>query len=108
MKRKQLKRLAALGLALTLGASGLTGCSGTDKKESAEKDGKIQLRYATGDAGPAVEVQEEIVKAFNESQDKIEVKLETYGTAFDQKLAACHWIQKGSGYREDVEFPGLL
>ncbi len=46
MKRKQLKRLAALGLALTLGASGLTGCSGTDKKESAEKDGKIQLRYA--------------------------------------------------------------
>lgn len=46
MKRKQLKRLAALSLALTLGASGLTGCSGTDKKESAEKDGKIQLRYA--------------------------------------------------------------
>jgi multiple sugar transport system substrate-binding protein len=105
MKRKQLKRLAALGLALTLGASGLTGCSGTDKKESAEKDGKIQLRYATGDAGPAVEVQEEIVKAFNESQDKIEVKLETYGTAFDQKLAAAIGSKKAPDIVKMWNFP---
>lgn len=105
MKRKQLKRLAALGLALTLGASGLTGCSGTDKKESADKDGKIQLRYATGDAGPAVEVQEEIVKAFNESQDKIEVKLETYGTAFDQKLAAAIGSKKAPDIVKMWNFP---
>lgn len=89
MKNKYVKRVLAAGLVGVLGAACLTGCQG--KKEEAAKeteDGKVELRYATGDAGPAVEVQEKIVKAFNESQDKIEVKLETYGTAFDQKLAA--------------------
>lgn len=49
---------------------------------------KITIRYATGDAGPAVTLQEQIVKDFNASQDRIEVILETYGTAFDQKLTA--------------------
>ena len=91
MKKKLAKRILAAGLAGLLGAGCLAGCSGGEaEKESAseESGGKIELRYATGDSGPAVEVQEEIVKAFNESQDEIEVKLETYGTAFDQKLAA--------------------
>ncbi len=60
--------------------------------------GKIQLRYVTGDAGPAVALQEEIVKSFNESQDRIEVRLETYGTAFDQKLIAAI----GAGNAPDI------
>lgn len=90
MKKKHVKRLIAAGLVGIMGAGCLAGCSGSgeDQAASEEKGGKIELRYATGDSGPAVEVQEEIVKAFNESQDEIEVKLETYGTAFDQKLAA--------------------
>lgn len=90
MKKKQLTRLAAVGLISTMSLTLLAGCgSGESAEDTAKKEGeKIELRYATGDSGPAVEVQEKIVKAFNESQDKIEVKLETYGTAFDQKLAA--------------------
>ena len=95
------KRLTALGMGVMLLAGTLTGCGSpkeekqpdaagdTAVQETAKAGGeKIQLRYATGDSGPAVTVQEIIVKAFNESQDQIEVKLETYGTAFDQKLAA--------------------
>ena len=95
------KRLTALGMGVMLLAGALTGCGSpkeekqpdaagdTAVQETAKAGGeKIQLRYATGDSGPAVTVQEQIVKAFNESQDQIEVKLETYGTAFDQKLAA--------------------
>lgn len=86
------KKVLATAMAVLMAAGTLAGCGGSGKdaetKEGGKAEGKIQLRYATGDAGPAVEVQEEIVKAFNESQDKIEVKLETYGTAFDQKLAA--------------------
>lgn len=95
MKKKSLKRITALGLASIMIIGSLTGCgsdAATQEKASAPQAEssaeKIQLRYATGDSGPAVAVQEEIVKAFNESQDAIEVKLETYGTAFDQKLAA--------------------
>lgn len=100
--KKKLLRLFSLGVGATLIAGTIVGCSGVEKNgEATEKKKettvtdtqapsgeKTKIRYATGDSGPAVAVQEEIVKAFNESQDKIEVKLETYGTAFDQKLAA--------------------
>lgn len=90
MKKKKVTALITV-MALAVGTLAGCGSTGDDTKkegESAKSGDKIQLRYATGDSGPAVTVQEEIVKAFNESQDKIEVKLETYGTAFDQKLAA--------------------
>lgn len=92
MKNKKLK-FTSLLLVATLLMGSLAGCGqgakeGNTAKEPAATEGKIKLRYATGDSGPAVTVQEEVVKAFNESQDKIEVKLETYGTAFDQKLTA--------------------
>lgn len=89
MKKQYLKQIMTVGFIGVMGVGLLSGCAGGEKKETEKiTEGKVELRYATGDAGPAVEVQEEIVKAFNESQDKIEVKLETYGTAFDQKLAA--------------------
>lgn len=88
MKKVYVKRMIVAGLAGILAVGCLTGCKGEGKKEEKSNGGKIQLRYATGDSGPAVEVQEKIVESFNASQDKIEVKLETYGTAFDQKLAA--------------------
>lgn len=94
MNSKKIK-MASLMLAAMLAVGSLAGCGQANKGASDESNGgtvaskdKIQIRYATGDAGPAVTVQEQIVKAFNESQDNIEVKLETYGTAFDQKLTA--------------------
>ncbi|MNO41635.1 putative arabinose-binding protein precursor [compost metagenome] len=94
MNRKTIK-MSSLMLAGVLTVGGLAGCGqGNQGANEAAKENagaakeKIQIRYATGDAGPAVTVQEQIVKAFNESQDNIEVKLETYGTAFDQKLTA--------------------
>lgn len=91
MNKKFLKAVQ-LGVCATLLTTVFAGC-GSTKNEEASNGGeqpteKIQLRYATGDSGPAVTLQEEIVKAFNEQQDKIEIKLETYGSAFDQKLAA--------------------
>ena len=46
----------------------------------------------------AYDSQEKVVQAFNESQDKIEVKLENYGSAFDQKLAAAI----GAGNTPDI------
>ncbi|SHJ12063.1 multiple sugar transport system substrate-binding protein [Clostridium amylolyticum] len=98
MKRNFVKGIKAL-LCVTLVGTALVGCSsGNANKSEKVTDGKIVLKYATGDSGPAVEVQEEIVKEFNNSQEKIEVKLETYGTAFDQKLAAAI----GAGTAPDV------
>lgn len=105
MKGKQLKKMTAVTLAMTLGMTVLTGCAGESKEEPVGSNAKIELRYATGDAGPAVEVQEEIVKAFNESQDRIEVKLETYGTAFDQKLAAAIGSKKAPDIVKMWNFP---
>lgn len=87
MKKKFINCIKAT-LCLSLIATTFVGCTSNTKKTENTSTGKIILKYATGDAGPAVEVQEEIVKEFNKSQDKIEVKLETYGSAFDQKLAA--------------------
>lgn len=97
--------LAACGTGGAGNASGNAPASGgTDVPQAAGGSGgdgakgKITIRYATGDAGPAVTLQEQIVKRFNESQDRIEVVLETYGTAFDQKLTAAI----GSGNAPDV------
>lgn len=97
--------LAACGTGGAGNASGNAPASGgTDVPQAAGGSGgdgakgKITIRYATGDAGPAVTLQEQIVKRFNESQDRIEAVLETYGTAFDQKLTAAI----GSGNAPDV------
>lgn len=92
-------KIASLSLASALLMGALAACgnggdnaapsaSGTASPGGNASGEKIKIRYATGDSGPAVAVQEDIVRSFNESQDKIEVKLETYGTAFDQKLTA--------------------
>ena len=65
--------------------------------------GKIQLRYVTGDAGPAVALQEEIVKSFNESQDRIEVGWKPMVQLLIVPIAAIGAEMRR--YREDVEFP---
>lgn len=99
MMSKRFHKAISLALGTTLVLGSLAGCGSSDKSAQSTPDStskaqsgnsgeKIKIRYATGDAGPAVTLQEEVVKAFNQSQDKIEVKLETYGTAFDQKLTA--------------------
>lgn len=95
--KKRFIKLGSTVLASVLLVGALAACSSNNAEPSSSGASatsgsgtgeKIKIRYATGDAGPAVAVQEKIVKSFNSSQDKIEVKLETYGTAFDQKLTA--------------------
>lgn len=65
---------------------GVSGCS-NDEGSSATAE-KIQLSFATPDSGPNVEMQQLIVDEYNASQDKVEVVLQAYGSAFDQKLTA--------------------
>lgn len=65
---------------------GVSGCS-NDEGNSATAE-KIQLSFATPDSGPNVEMQQQIVDEYNASQDKVEVVLQAYGSAFDQKLTA--------------------
>lgn len=97
--KKNFMKCTKLLLCVTLIGTVLAGCSsGSTNKNAKAADSKIVLTYATGDDGPAVTVQQEIVNDFNKSQDKIEVKLETYGTAFDQKLGAAI----GAGTAPDV------
>lgn len=103
MKRYFSKTIASV-LCIALFVAGLAGCS-SDNKKPTEQNTKIVLKYATGDSGPAVDVQQEIVKEFNASQDKIEVQLETYGTAFDQKLAAAIGAQTAPDIVKMWNFP---
>ena len=99
--RNKMTKLTVFSMAAVVGASVLTGCGGgstkgDDGKETKQNDGdKVVLRFVTASA---YDSQEKVVQAFNESQDKIEVKLENYGSAFDQKLAAAI----GAGNTPDI------
>lgn len=74
------KIISLLALAIIV----LAGC-GTNAED---EDSKVTLTYATPDSGPNVEFQQQIVDDYNASQDDVEVVLQAYGSAFDQKFSA--------------------
>lgn len=76
-----MKKLIGL---LTLAIIVLAGCGAS----SSDEDTKVTLTYATPDNGPNVEFQQQIVDDYNASQDEVEVVLQAYGSAFDQKFSA--------------------
>lgn len=65
----------------------LVGCSSSDESGS-NKDGMVNLRFATWDVGDDVNLQQDMIDKFNESQDKIKVTLESYGSEYDTKITA--------------------
>lgn len=72
------KRVIAALLVCALGMSAATGCAGTAKAETARtEDGKIQLDLWYSGGKTAVNVFQEIVDAFNESQEEYEVHTTT-------------------------------
>ena len=87
--KKRMRRLAAVGLVTVMTGSMLLGCGGEKEKEDGKtSDGKVQLRFATWEDATALDSQQECVDKFNESQDKIEVVLEGWGSDFDTKMTA--------------------
>lgn len=71
------KRVIALGLAMLLAAGSLTGCgnSKTTSKDDGKKDGKVNIKLFTGKI-ETIDVMNEIIDEFNESQDEIVVEQE--------------------------------
>ena len=55
-------------------------CFKNSGKETVE--GKTKIRFATWDNAEDLEKQQKIVDEFNNSQDKIEVTLEAYGSNY--------------------------
>ena len=73
-------------------------CFENSGKETVE--GKTKIRFATWDNAEDLEKQQKIVDEFNNSQDKIEVTLEAYGSNYDTKITAA----MGSGDAPDVMY----
>lgn len=63
----------------------LVGCGSTD---GGSADGKVKLRFATWDVGDDVNLQQDMIDKFNESQEDIQVVLESYGSEYDTKITA--------------------
>lgn len=86
------RKISAAVIAVGLVAAALAGCS------SSPAGGKTTLRFATPDSGPGALQLQSVVDAYNKSQNKVTVKLEAYGDAFDQKVSA----EVGSGSVPDM------
>lgn len=72
------KRLLAAVLGMTMVAGLLTGCGSNGSKEVTKTaDGKIQIDFWYSGGKTAVNVFQDIVDEFNESQDKYEIKTTT-------------------------------
>ena len=98
-----MKRLAAVGLVTAMTGTMLLGCgggSGSDSESDTTSDGKVKIRFASWETGDTLDSQQECVDQFNESQDKIEVVLEGWGSDFDTKMTA----SMGAGDAPDVMY----
>lgn len=94
-----MKKRFVLATALVLTTTLLfAGCGSKDKGVTA--DGKAVIRFATWDNAEDLDYQQELVDKYNDSQDKIEVKLEAYGSDYDTKISA----GMGSGDTPDVMY----
>lgn len=99
--KKRMKRLAAVGLVTVMTGTMLLGCGGgSDSDSDTTSDGKVKIRFATWDDASVLDDQQACVDKFNESQDKIEVVLEGWGSDFDTKMTA----SMGAGDAPDVMY----
>lgn len=99
--KKRMKRLAAVGLVTAMTGTMLLGCGGgSDSESDTTSDGKVKIRFATWDDASVLDDQQACVDKFNESQDKIEVVLEGWGSDFDTKMTA----SMGAGDAPDVMY----
>ena len=101
--KKRMKRLVAVGLVTAMTGTMLLGCgggSGSDSESDTTSDGKVKIRFASWETGYTLDSQQECVDQFNESQDKIEVVLEGWGSDFDTKMTA----SMGAGDAPDVMY----
>jgi len=89
MLKKSLALIAVVALTASLAA-----CSSSPGGSTA----KIELRFATADSGPGAVQLQSVVDAYNASQQHVVIKMEAYGTAFDQKMSS----QIGSGTVPDL------
>lgn len=84
--KKNLKRLAALGLCVAMGATMLAGCGGKDSGKS--KDGKVELTMAVWDSDQQP-VMEEMAAAYTKANPNVTVKTQlTTWTEYWTKLEA--------------------
>lgn len=85
-----MSKFKKLMMSFVLVLVGVTGCgNNADNSDgSSQPADKVQLTFATPDSGPNVEMQQQIVDDYNASQDQVEVVLQAYGSAFDQKFTA--------------------
>lgn len=92
MFRKRVAVAVAAVSALALAGCGFGGSS------DAASNGKVVLRLATPDSGPGAQHLQDVVDAYNKSQNHVVVKMEAYGDAFDQKLSS----EIGAGQVPDI------
>jgi multiple sugar transport system substrate-binding protein len=79
--------VAALAVATSLALTGCTGQGGSSNGDKASGDGKVTLKFWNGFTGPDRPALEELVKRYNNSQDKITVQMEIMPwDVFFQKL----------------------
>lgn len=94
MKKKIVAMLVMALSAVTI----LSGCGSSDdgsnntdntkEESSTSTGGKTKIRFASWDNADDLDNQQKLVDRFNESQDKIEVTLEAYGSDYDTKISA--------------------
>lgn len=83
----KLKKIISVALSMLMVGLLATGCKSSDDV-AMTKDGKQKIRFATWDSAKDLEKQQSLVDKFNESQDEIEVVLESYGNDYDTKITA--------------------
>lgn len=72
--KKNLKKLVALGLVATTGATLLAGCGGSDKGGS--KDGKVELVMSVWDSDQEP-VMKQMAEAYSKENPNVTVKEDT-------------------------------
>ena len=72
---KKMKRIAALGLAVMMMASALTGCSSSNETETATtENGPVKIEFWHSMGSTTGELVQEIVDEFNASQEDVVVE----------------------------------
>lgn len=95
MKKKVMTAAAVFSALL------LVGCAGNDGTGDVGDNGRREeVRFATWDNEESLNRQQELVDQFNDSQEDITVKLESYGSDFDTTLTA----GMGAGDAPDVMY----
>jgi len=92
-KRKFIRSLLVLSTFL------LVGCAGKAKDDKSQNS-KTEIRFSTWDSEKDLDKQQDLVNKFNDSQDKIKVTLEAYGSEYDTKITA----GMGAGDAPDVMY----